>query len=263
MTSDSRLTGDSLVPARFAATLTLTLVFLYEAGAFLFFGILGQPRTGLLVVGPFLVVLPLLGILRGTGFPVSETLRLHRVSPAAYVLGSIGMLGAVPPVLAVATRLTPVAEVTEQFFSDLLAAASLQDWFILLLGAAVVPSITEELLFRGFLQRSLEARWGRWPGILISAAAFGIIHGPTRALSAGALGAVLGWLTSRSGSVLPAILAHALVNALAISVVNTSGFGQGDGWPETLPLPALVIWGVISFAALAGFAKIHSRDASP
>jgi membrane protease YdiL (CAAX protease family) len=237
-----------------AGLFALALVLLYQAGAYLFFGMLGQPRLGLLLVGPVLVLLPLLGTLRAASLPIAETLGLVRTRKRTLLLAVVAMIAAVPPVLAAAVRITPPSEREEAFFTDLLSVGSAGDILLLLLGAALIPATVEELLFRGLLQRSAEARLGRWPGILLAAAAFGVIHGPGRGLSAFLLGAVLGWIRSRTGSVIPAIIAHASVNAMAISVVNTNGFGQGDGWPETLPWPALSIWAVVSVVALSAMA---------
>jgi membrane protease YdiL (CAAX protease family) len=243
------------VPATHAALLTLALVLLYEGAAFLFLGMLGRPRTGLLLSGPVSVLLPLAGILRGARVPLHDALRLRAVPPASIALAVVGLIAAVPPVLAVAVRFVRPAERVEQFFTELLRAGSAADLAVVFLVAALVPAVTEEVLFRGFLQGALERRLGRWPGILLAAAAFGAIHGLTRAPTAAVLGIVLGWIASRAGSVVPAIAAHAAVNAVAVSIVNTNGFGTGDGWPETLPLPALLMWAAISAGALAAFAR--------
>ncbi|MEY2486287.1 MAG: protease family protein [Verrucomicrobiota bacterium] len=89
-----------------------------------------------------------------------------------------------------------------------------------LLGA----SIQEEIIFRGLIQ-SMMARWwkarfsfasGSCSGaVAFSAALFGVIHsesGLLVVLSAIVLGLVAGELRRRSGSLLPAIIVHALFN---------------------------------------------------
>jgi membrane protease YdiL (CAAX protease family) len=73
--------------------------------------------------------------------------------------------------------------------------------------------IGEELLFRGFVQRRLSQRWGRWPAILVSAALFGLIHfDPVQSTYAFAMGIALGWVADRIGSVWPGVAAHAANN---------------------------------------------------
>jgi membrane protease YdiL (CAAX protease family) len=154
-------------------------------------------------------------------------------------------------VLAVLTRLIETPDHVEEFFTRLLTAGSPAELAVVLLAAAVVPAVTEEVLFRGFLQGALERRLGRWPAVLVAAAAFGLIHGAGRAPVAFTMGLLLGWTAARTGSVLPAIAAHASVNAIAVTLVNSPGFGTGRGWPETLPWPALLLWAAASAGALA------------
>ena len=86
-------------------------------------------------------------------------------------------------------------------------------------------SIQEEIIFRGLIQSMLERRWmitfsvfgGSLSGaVAFTAALFGIIHldaGAVIALGAIILGLIAGELRRRSGSLLPAIIVHALFNA--------------------------------------------------
>lgn len=83
---------------------------------------------------------------------------------------------------------------------------------------AAFPAIFEELGFRGvifgLLRRSLDAR----ETILLSAAAFGILHLSVPSLVTHVpLGLYLGWLRHRSGSLYPSITAHFLHNALVVA----------------------------------------------
>jgi membrane protease YdiL (CAAX protease family) len=89
-------------------------------------------------------------------------------------------------------------------------------------------SIQEEIIFRGLLQSFLEERWKRTflcfgvpvsAAVLFAAALFGVIHfesGPVVAAAAIVLGLVAGELRRRSGSLLPAVIVHALFNAVAL-----------------------------------------------
>jgi hypothetical protein len=79
--------------------------------------------------------------------------------------------------------------------------------------------LAEELLFRGFLQPSLEPRLGRPLGLAASALLFGLGHGLAYALPIGLLGAFFGWLVQRHASLLPAIVAHALHNAVTVAAM--------------------------------------------
>ena len=85
-------------------------------------------------------------------------------------------------------------------------------------------SIQEEIIFRGLIQSIIERQWnvsfslagGSLSGaVAFSAALFGVIHlelGVVVALGAIILGFLAGELRRRSGSLLPAIIVHALCN---------------------------------------------------
>lgn len=75
----------------------------------------------------------------------------------------------------------------------------------------------EELVFRGALQGGLAERFGMWPAIVIQAALFSAFHRSWWLLvPTFILGVVLGWLTERRGSLWPAIMLHALYNAITV-----------------------------------------------
>lgn len=98
------------------------------------------------------------------------------------------------------------------------------------LAAVVVAPVAEEFFFRRVLQGWLEKVWGAWPAILVSAVIFGLAH-----LGHGlgwiplmGFGVVAGYLTCQTGSILPAIVLHALFNAASLALVV---------W-QTAPAPA-------------------------
>lgn len=79
------------------------------------------------------------------------------------------------------------------------------------------PAIGEELACRGVLALGVERRLGAVAAALISAAAFAALHPSlARMPPMFLLGAVLATLTLRSGSVIPAMIAHALNNLVAL-----------------------------------------------
>ena len=98
--------------------------------------------------------------------------------------------------------------------------------WLFVLGTVVAAPVAEELVFRGFLQPALRPRLGAKGAIAATALAFGLVHPPPLALPAALLGAGFGWLAMRSGSLLPAILAHAVHNGATIALAIA--------WPATL-----------------------------
>jgi membrane protease YdiL (CAAX protease family) len=97
-------------------------------------------------------------------------------------------------------------------------------WMIVLY-FLIGASIREEIIFRGLIQSMVERKWrvgfslagaSLSGAVAFTAVLFGIIHldaGIVIALGAVALGLLAGELRRRSGSLLPAIIVHALFNA--------------------------------------------------
>jgi hypothetical protein len=82
---------------------------------------------------------------------------------------------------------------------------------------AVVAPIVEELTFRG-LGQSLLAFLGQWPSILLVGLAFGLAHGLVEALLVLVpFGIALAWVRSRTDSVYPGMVVHALFNGVALA----------------------------------------------
>jgi membrane protease YdiL (CAAX protease family) len=80
--------------------------------------------------------------------------------------------------------------------------------WLLFLAAVVLAGLTEELLFRGVLSRTLEAtRLGFWGGAAVASAAFALLHiqyGRGGQLVIFAVGMTLAWIRARSGRLWPA-----------------------------------------------------------
>ena len=90
---------------------------------------------------------------------------------------------------------------------------------------ALIPGIWEELAFRGLILTKLRIRFGTWTSILLSALFFGLFHlinlltqSPSLAISgvimASLFGIGWGYMTIKTGSVIPAMISHYLVDAL-------------------------------------------------
>jgi membrane protease YdiL (CAAX protease family) len=92
-------------------------------------------------------------------------------------------------------------------------------YILLYLGATcVITPVTEELLFRGFLQNLLVHRWGLWPGIILSAVAFGTIHfqfAPFATIG----GIFFSLLYLKYRTLWPGTLLHALYNLLQFALL--------------------------------------------
>lgn len=88
----------------------------------------------------------------------------------------------------------------------------------LFLYIGILIPVAEELFFRGVVFGWLRSRFDFWPANLATALAFGLIHMQSVEVSAALMagGLVLGWLYEKSGSLLPAILAHQAFNTAGL-----------------------------------------------
>lgn len=82
---------------------------------------------------------------------------------------------------------------------------------------AIFAPVVEETLYRGVGFTLISAHFRPAVAILVTGTAFGLSHGLVLGLPVlTAFGVVLAWLRWRSGSIYPAIVVHALFNALAL-----------------------------------------------
>jgi membrane protease YdiL (CAAX protease family) len=102
---------------------------------------------------------------------------------------------------------------------------------IIIARACVLAAIGEELLFRGAFYTWLRQRLSARAAIVISAAAFAVIHGfPQILLLAFFIGVGFGWVRERSQSIVPSIVVHVLHNVILISLSYVL-----SGWTARLP----------------------------
>ncbi|MFT5198576.1 MAG: membrane protease YdiL (CAAX protease family) [Planctomycetota bacterium] len=107
------------------------------------------------------------------------------------------------------------AEVLPQVVSELVKeAAGYERWAVFLMAAVLVP-ITEEFIFRGFLQTWLVKSQGAFQGILMASVLFALLHGTTAFGPLLAISLAAGWARHATGSLWPAIVVHICNNAVA------------------------------------------------
>jgi membrane protease YdiL (CAAX protease family) len=139
-----------------------------------------------------------------------------------------------------------------------LRAESLFDWMVILTAGVLIGPVVEELLFRGLLQGSFEKRGEWWQAILQTSLIFALLHVfHFTLLQFFCLAVLLGFLSWRSGSVVPAIIVHMLNNAMAIISLNLSPDllqryeWHGHVYPPVLAFAAcLLFYGVRWFYTL-------------
>lgn len=109
-------------------------------------------------------------------------------------------------------------EGTQAMFESIMKVS----WGYIALG--IMVPIAEEIVFRGAIQRVLQNALGernRWIAIVIPALIFGVIHlNLAQGLHAFVIGLLLGWLYSRTNSILPGLVLHWVNNSVAYLMFN-------------------------------------------
>ena len=129
-------------------------------------------------------------------------------APSAYVTG-IG-------VARIASLLFPVPQRIIEAFGQYVLPEGIPLWQVLFF-LALLPAVAEEILFRGMLLHGLRPRLRPVALCLAVGAIFGVFHADLfRILPTAYLGTVLATVVVLTGSILPAMLWHAMNNAVAL-----------------------------------------------
>lgn len=185
----------------------------------------------------------------GSNLRAVPYLRLGQARPAALALGALagaaGYLFA-GSLLGLTQRLFPL-RVVEAFDPARLFEGTRPERLALAAVATLLAPVCEEIAFRGYLQTTLGLRRGPAAAIAGSAVLFALLHmNPVLFPALAVLGAVFGWLTWRAGSIWPAVLAHAVNNAITSSSVL---WDRGPP-PDPPPLSAAAVTLALGAAAL-------------
>ena len=105
----------------------------------------------------------------------------------------------------------------ESLYERILKGRDAYDFVVALLIGAIIPAVSEEFLFRGFGQRSLEENNSAKYSIIVIAIIFGVIHfNLINLIPLFLIGVFLGYLAFTSKNILVPIFIHFLNNAFAI-----------------------------------------------
>ena len=93
---------------------------------------------------------------------------------------------------------------------------------LLIVATVLIAPLSEEVLFRGFLQQFLEVHWKDvTKAVLITSLFFAAVHmNPGWIIQIYLLGIILGYLAWRTGSIFPGLILHSLNNGLALIMEN-------------------------------------------
>jgi membrane protease YdiL (CAAX protease family) len=115
----------------------------------------------------------------------------------------------------------------EGTYSNLIAAHSVSEGLLVILVVAAVPAVCEEIMFRGFIQKSFELKIKPFWAILVTSVFFGLYHfSPYGLLPLIILGLYFGFAAYKSESIFTSMSLHFLNNFSAITIFFIAGNGQ-------------------------------------
>jgi membrane protease YdiL (CAAX protease family) len=136
--------------------------------------------------------------------------------PLDFLVIAVGMV-ALGIVLDSAAMLMGLYKGAYLAFKKLVEGAPLAPLVGIFVVLGPVTGLAEELFFRGFMQTRLAERWRPRTALLVTSLCFGLAHlDPLASTEAFILGVWLGHATLRTGSLWPAVIAHATNNALTV-----------------------------------------------
>jgi hypothetical protein len=142
-------------------------------------------------------------------------------------------------------------------------------WAILLMGS-MVAGICEETGFRGYMQAPLEKKYGLSTAIMITSVMFTLIH-LSHSWAVPILphiffaSTLLGILAYKTGSILPGIIGHSILDIFDYSVWwsdITGGFHKKTIFQTGMDLP-FIFWSLVFMLALFVFFRSMSRLKKP
>jgi sodium transport system permease protein len=171
--------------------------------------------ASLVITQIFLILAPALAFLKYTKSPLKETLSFRKPS-ARYVIAAIALGFATVVIsmliLTVQTKFLPYSEDYAKQMQLMVMPPGRPLWQIILV-AALMPAICEEIFFRGMLQGILRKSLPKQKLIIVIGILFGVFHlSMFRFLPTGLLGILLAYLTLASGSIFPSMCLHFMHN---------------------------------------------------
>ncbi len=165
-------------------------------------------------------------------------LALGQALDSATMLAGLGQKGAMPAIRSALTG----AGGPELFFA------------VVVLG--VFAGSAEEIFFRGYMQTRLGQRVRPVVAVLVTSAAFGLLHLDwIHAPLAFALALYLGYITELAGSALPAVVCHVINNALFTVLTAVFGTVEATG----LNAVSLAASGLVFAACIAWLRRARSK----
>ena len=212
-------------------------------------------------LGQGFMIIPLLVFLYFRKESFANRFRLQSVPTtvlSATILLSVGIIVISDEIDRLTNLILPQPDSFDQL-ENMLRFDSIWSAVFLLFTISILAPLTEELIFRGFLQKFLEESWKDvTKAILITSIFFAFIHmNPYWIIQIYFMGVLLGYLAWRTGSIIPGFILHGLNNIFALFLNNTtSSIEQIYSWNgHVSPLLLAAAVGLI----IIGFKRLHTH----
>jgi uncharacterized protein len=125
---------------------------------------------------------------------------------------------------AIKTFFDDMNQMVEKTYGNLLTATNIFELVFVITVVAVVPALSEEALFRGFIQRSFELKYKKYLAAIITALFFSAYHfNPYGFIPLFILGAFFGFASYKSKTLLIPVFLHFLNNFSAVMLYYLIG----------------------------------------
>lgn len=205
---------------------SLLLVFYVQPGL-LRWGLL--PATALTEV--LLIAAPALLLARIARYDWRRVFSLRAPGTAGLLGGLLLGLGLVPwmnALLGLQNRVWPVNPELARAMGNAFLPTLQKHPVLAPVMIGLFAGVCEELLFRGPIQTAFTRKLPRWLGVLVTALLFGIAHMYAEGIPGITLiGIVLGWVVLRTGSIVPAMIVHAVYDSVKLGLASWAVHSQG------------------------------------
>lgn len=130
---------------------------------------------------------------------------------------------------------------------------------LMLLCVGILPALLEEFAIRGVILGALRKKFSDTSAIVISSILFGILHGNLQQIPfATLLGLLLAYTTIYTGSLLPAILIHAVNNTVSVILA----FSMQNMSPMVSIMTSYIYFTVSLIIGICGFIMLIKSDSN-
>jgi hypothetical protein len=185
---------------------------------------------------------------------LASYLRLRRVPWAGVAIAAVGVLGLLPAVELLARflyDLVPELRDLAGRTAFLIEASTPAELVLVLVVLALTPAVCEELVFRAYLQRTLERKIPAPASVIVAGVFFALFHQQVLTLpSLVIVGVYLSFIYYAFASPYPVMVAHLLYNGTQIVLANLGSDIPGVWTEAGFELPAVLAGLGLSFLSV-------------